>query len=96
MGSNSFGDCLKTGCQLIVNGQAHWGDLFRVSTSVLVFNAVLNARGDAAVLDPRGPDWPSLIAHNSIWERRGVFVLRSHACEFNQALLTYLDGAPHG
>ena len=95
MSSHSHGNCLKTGCQLIVDGEAFWGDLFRFSEDTFVFNAVFDTNTEPAAIERLADDFCTLFADALIFERRGLFVIHALGATMNQALAKYLGEAPH-
>jgi len=88
--------CLITGCLLVKDrgDLAVWGDLHQLG-DCYVFNAVLNAHGEA--------DWnPDHVLHSHLkylelaelpfpsFERRGVITFPKYAATLSAAALTYI------
>ena len=97
--SHSDGTCLKTGCDLLIDGDTFHGDLFLFNPDTYVFNATLTAQGEARKMGAplRQRETLVVLPGCPVFERRGVFVLAADLCDANQGLADFLDKwAPNG
>jgi hypothetical protein len=93
--THTHGVCLKTGCQLILAGQAFWGDLFQFNEQTYIFNAVIDDNGWPCSIPEKSPEFCSLSASADVFERRGLFVISIASARPNDALRDYLSASPY-
>ena len=87
--------CLITGCCLIEDGKAAWGDLHAIG-GAYVFNACLNVRGETAwTEDAHVLNTVPVLTFTGTpknFERRGVIVLDWASIVWNEVALARLPG----